>query len=133
MFNRVTGPFSRLYFIDKIREYLLRAGISTRGYSGHSLRKGAAVTAAAKGISRDEIKILGRWKSDAVDLYINEVSQSSLTSNLLSLNSKFLNCTPHSSSLGPSRMMLAPIPTTPPRRLARRDLQRSPRGSAAAR
>ena len=40
------------------------------GFSGHSIRKGAAVTAAENGISRDNIKLLGRWKSDAVDTYI---------------------------------------------------------------
>jgi hypothetical protein len=45
---------------------LLNAGISPFGYSGHSLRKGAAVTADLNGISRSNIKLLGRWESNAV-------------------------------------------------------------------
>src|SRR5277367_2429637 len=42
-------------------------GISTDPcFSGHSLRKATAVT-ALNWCSRDEIKLLGPWKSDAVD------------------------------------------------------------------
>ena len=74
--------------IDKVRELLLRTGISTKGFSGHSLRKGAAVSAAANGISRDDIKLLGRWKSDAVDVYINELGHKDHIEKLLQLNSK---------------------------------------------
>jgi hypothetical protein len=70
---------------------LLRAGISTIGFSGHSLRKGAAVSAAANGISKDDIKLLGRWKSDAVDVYINEIHEHENTRKLLFLNSKLHN------------------------------------------
>ena len=76
LFSRAFGPFSRRYLVDKIKEMLLRAGIPTADFSGHSLRKGAAVSAAANGISRDDIKLLGRWKSDAVDIYINEINLS---------------------------------------------------------
>jgi len=88
LFSRIIGSFNRQYLIDRVKELLLRAGISTTGFSGHSLRKGAAVSAAANGISREEIKLLGRWKSDAVDVYINEVSASEHTQKLLQLNSK---------------------------------------------
>jgi hypothetical protein len=88
LFSRSLGPFSRKYLVDKIKELLLRAGISTLGFSGHSLRKGAAVSAAANGLSKDDIKLLGRWKSDAVDTYINEISLSERTQKLLQLNSQ---------------------------------------------
>lgn len=97
-FNRTFGTFSKSYLIEKVREYLLQAGLTTCGYFGHSLRKGAAITAAAKGIPHDEIKLLGRWKSDAVDIYINDVTIQS--SKLLSVNSKLLTSPPHT-SLGP--------------------------------
>ena len=63
--------FSKQFFIMKIHELLLNAGIFTVGYSGHSLRKGKAVIADCNGISKDNIKLLGRWKSDAVDIYMN--------------------------------------------------------------
>jgi hypothetical protein len=91
LFARRAGAFSKAFFISKIREYLLKAGIPTRGFSGHSLRKGAAVSAVAKGLSRDEIKRLGRWQSDAVDIYINDLPKAALTANLLALNSRLLN------------------------------------------
>jgi len=74
--------------VGKIKDLLLRAGIPTTGFSGHSLRKGAAVSAAANGMSCDEIKLLGRWKSDADDVYINEISHADRVQKLLQLNSK---------------------------------------------
>src|SRR5579859_630268 len=67
------------------------AGIPTFGYSGHSLQKGAAVTADCNGISRHHIKLLGRWKSDAVDVYINERKQSEQMHRLLFLNDQLLS------------------------------------------
>jgi hypothetical protein len=94
LFSRSYRPFSRQYLVDRIRSLLLRAGTSTKGFSGHSIRKGAAVTAAANGISKDDIKLLGRWKSDAVDTYINELHQFDFTRKLLNLNSKLHNFTP---------------------------------------
>ena len=101
LFSRTFGPFSRSYLINKIKELLLQAGINPSNFSGHSLRKGAAVSAAARGLSKDEIKLLGRWKSDAVDIYINELAEEDQISKLLHLNSRL-----HSS---PSTT----VPTTP--------------------
>jgi hypothetical protein len=73
LFTRPSGqPFAKSFFIHAIHNLLLNAGISTFGYSRHSLRKGAAVTADQNGISRHDIKLLGRWKSNAVDVYIDE-------------------------------------------------------------
>ena len=70
---------------------LLNAGISTVGYSRHSLRKGATVTADRNGISRPDIKLLGRWKSDAVDVYINERQKPDHIRNILCLNAQLLS------------------------------------------
>lgn len=132
-FSRMFGSFSKQYFVDKLHELLLKAGTSTKGFSGHSLRKGAAVSAKGKGISRDDIKTLGRWKSDAVDVYINEVPQTILTANLLALNSRLLSVSQGPSSpasrSAPSSPARHPIPSStsqslpsmPARRLARRD------------
>ena len=54
----------------EVKEALGEAGIDLTGYSGHSFRSGAATTAAAKGSSDSAIKMLGRWKSEAYQLYI---------------------------------------------------------------
>jgi hypothetical protein len=88
-------PFSKSFFVIKMRELLLNAGISTISYSGHSLRKGAAVTVDRNGIPKHDIKLLGRWKSDAVDVYINERQKSDHIQKILLINSQLLSSTLH--------------------------------------
>jgi hypothetical protein len=88
LFSRTIGSFNRTYIVENIKELLLRSGISNANFSGHSLRKGAAVTAAANGISKENIKLLGRWRSDAVDIYINELAEKDHISKLLQLNAQ---------------------------------------------
>ena len=107
LFSRPYGqPFSKSFFVLKICTFLLQASIPTAGFTSHSIRKGVAVTAAATGISQDDIKLLGRWKSDAVNLYINELHPSEHVHKLLHLNSLFLSSPPHASSYPP--LSLAP-------------------------
>jgi hypothetical protein len=74
-----------------MRELLLNAGIPTVGFSGHSIRKGAAVTTDRNGLSKLDIKLLGRWKSDAVDIYINERQKPDLIQRILHLNAQLLS------------------------------------------
>jgi len=73
----------------KIKELFPRAGINCPNFSGHSLRKGAAVTAAANGISKENIKPLVRWKSDVVEVYTNELTEKDQISKLLRLNANY--------------------------------------------
>lgn len=61
---------TRPRFVKEIRVALALAGIDPAPYSGHSFRIGAATTAAQKGVSDSTIKMLGRWKSSAYQLYI---------------------------------------------------------------
>jgi hypothetical protein len=84
-------PFTKTFFVRSMHQLLFNAGIPTFGYSGHSLWKGAAVTADRNGISRHHIKLLGRWESDAVDIYINECRQSERKHRLLHLNAQLLS------------------------------------------
>ncbi len=42
-----------------------RAGVDSRGFSGHSNRIGAATVAAKAGVRDAIVQRLGRWKSDA--------------------------------------------------------------------
>ena len=53
-----------------MREALTRLGIDEDLYAGHSLRIGAAITAAASGVQDATIKALGRWRSNAYQRYI---------------------------------------------------------------
>ena len=66
------APLSQRKFVSSLRGALSQAGISTTGYSGHSLRIGAATTAATLGLSDSLIKSLGRWKSSVFNTYIRK-------------------------------------------------------------
>ena len=63
-------PLTRERFVQHVRRALGRAGIDCNSYAGHSFRIGAATTAARRGVSDATIKMLGRWKSTAYQLYI---------------------------------------------------------------
>jgi len=53
-----------------VRQALSQAGVDTVQYNGHSLRIGAATTAAQAGLSDSLIQTLGGWKSSAFISYI---------------------------------------------------------------
>lgn len=63
-------PLTRSRLVVEVRRCLLQAGLSPQDYAGHSLRIGAATTAAACGVPAEVIMSLGRWKSAAYKLYI---------------------------------------------------------------
>ena len=69
LFSHTLGPFNKCWLPDSFTTAPLHAGYDPTTYSGHSFHRGAANSAVATGISRENIKILGRWKSDAVDQY----------------------------------------------------------------
>jgi hypothetical protein len=95
LFTRPHGQsFIKQFLLSTIHHLLLQVNIPIADFSDHSIRKEAAVTAAANGISRENIQLLGRWKSDAIDLYINEIHESEHIQKLLQFNSQLLNFTP---------------------------------------
>ena len=57
-------------FVTRLRGASTAAGVDCSQYAGHSLRIGAATTAAQKGIKDSTIKMLGRWQSSTYLLYI---------------------------------------------------------------
>ena len=61
--------FHRNWFLNNLRDLLIKAGINPIGYNGHSFRWEAAHSVAAAGMSPEEIQTLGRWKSDSYRLY----------------------------------------------------------------
>ena len=62
-------PLTQQQLSSTVQSILHAAGYSG-AYSGHSLRIGAATTAAARGVPEHLIKTLGRWSSDAYQVYI---------------------------------------------------------------
>ena len=63
-------PLTRSRLVSELRDALQAADMDLEHYVGHSFRIGAATTAAACGVPVDIIKTLGRWKSQAYQLYI---------------------------------------------------------------
>ena len=68
-------PLTRPRFVTEVKQALAQAGVDSSGYSGHSFRSGAATTAAQRGIGDATIKMLGRWKSNAYQLYVKTPRQ----------------------------------------------------------
>ena len=62
-------PLSRQWLACSIRSIFSSAGVPGC-FSGHSFRIGAATSAATRGIPDHLIKTLGRWSSNAYQLYI---------------------------------------------------------------
>ena len=63
-------PLTHNALVREIRARLQVAGLKAEDYAGHSLRIGAATTAAAAGLSDSLIKTMGRWQSSAYLLYV---------------------------------------------------------------
>jgi hypothetical protein len=58
------------HFISTTKLLLALAGYDSSLYSGHSYRAGTATTGAAAGFSAWELKMLGRWSSNAYQVYL---------------------------------------------------------------
>lgn len=69
-------PVRRSYFTSSLHKLLKYLKYNTDLYKTHSFRIGAATTAIARGLSADQVKLMGRWKSDAYKSYIRVKSIS---------------------------------------------------------
>jgi integrase len=65
-----------------LQRWLTQTGVTNaKAYGFHSLRAGGATDASDAGVSKMNIKLLGNWKSDAVDLYIRPGIESQLAAS----------------------------------------------------
>ena len=65
------SPLNRQHLTNTIRRLLQDTNYSKQNYSSYSFRSDAATTAAAVGIPDWLIKVLGRWSSNAYQLYVH--------------------------------------------------------------
>ena len=66
IFVTQTGaPVTRDAFTSQLSEAIRLCGLDRSRYKGHSFRIGAASHAAEQGMSDSQIRIVGRWKSNA--------------------------------------------------------------------
>jgi hypothetical protein len=69
-FSMDGAALSKSMFVQNTRMYLALLGLDSGRFSGHSFRSGGATSAAQAGLADWEIKLLGRWTSDAYQRYI---------------------------------------------------------------
>jgi hypothetical protein len=89
LFTLSSGSFSRTELLDILDARLKAAGLWEVGYTGHSFRKGATRTALDRGLSKEDIQLLGRWSSDAVERYYEHAEE-----NIVRLSRKLLSTAP---------------------------------------
>jgi len=65
-----TTPMTSRHFNTLFKLAVGKAGLNPKHFSSHSLRSGAATTAANSGVPPYLIQKLGRWKSDCYQIYI---------------------------------------------------------------
>jgi hypothetical protein len=66
------APLTRLYITELLPTLCAAAGIAhAEDYKGHSFRRGGATSLARAGIQWHIIKKMGRWRSNAYQLYID--------------------------------------------------------------
>lgn len=63
-------PLTRQNFHTALSSVLQQAGLNDRKYNTHSFRIGAATLAQQAGIVDTQIKMLGRWQSNAYQQYM---------------------------------------------------------------
>ena len=75
MFQR-DKPVSQSAIRDSLKALMTKIGVDRSKFSFHSTRRGAATEAGRAGLSTEEIKALGRWKSSRmVELYTKRTEE----------------------------------------------------------
>ena len=75
LFTFVDGaPVQRSWFTGQLDRTVAFCGLDPTRYKAHSFRIGAATSAAARGMSDAQIRLAGRWKSDAFKKYIGQAT-----------------------------------------------------------
>ena len=69
-------PVTREAFAWQLSEAIRLCGLDPARYKGHSFRIGAASYAAGQGMSDSQIRIMGRWRSNAFHKYVRVSSMS---------------------------------------------------------
>ena len=64
-------PYTKDWFIPKLRSALETTGRNAKNFAGHSFCVRAATTAAERGLEDSTIKALGRWHSSAHMAYVH--------------------------------------------------------------
>jgi len=69
---------TRSWLMKRVEGLLRRTGRDPKQFSSHSFRKGGAVSLQSMGVEDSLVRRVGRWKSDAFNLYVRDPSFASL-------------------------------------------------------
>ena len=100
-----------------VKHVIQASGLDPRDFSGHSFRSGEATTASLQGISDANLKLLGRWKSNAYQRYIKPPGPE-LATLAGSLSQNRSPCTIGSSTQRNSLISLEKPQRSPPKQLS---------------
>lgn len=68
--DQLGNVLKRSYFVSVTRLLLAMLNLDSSKFSAHSYRAGSATSASNVGLNRWEIKMLGRWQSEAYEVYL---------------------------------------------------------------
>lgn len=77
---------SKSNFVSSVRMLLSMCGKNPSLYSGHSFRAGAATDASDKEFHSHDIKLLGRWASNAFNIYLRNPKKTSKFAKKLAID-----------------------------------------------
>ncbi len=63
-------PFTYHQLQNRLKQVIAAISFEPAAYSSHGFRRGGALFMVTSGVSRDVVKIVGNWRSDAIDQYI---------------------------------------------------------------
>lgn len=76
LFRWYNGMYlTRAAFVKETKRLVKAIGLDSTKYSGHSYRSGGATSGALAGFSAIELKLLGRWSSNAFEGYLRTPPQ----------------------------------------------------------
>jgi len=78
LFNLGTGKAFTKKASEQLCPSFLETGYNPRNWTGHSFRRGAAQHISDFGMLHHEIRLLGRWSSDAFKLYFTATPRQRL-------------------------------------------------------
>ncbi len=82
LFRLQSFTFSRQAVVNILKQRMTEAGLTEVNHSGYSFHKGAAKHEADHGILDESIQRLGRWTSNAFNLFFTTTSETLFNLNL---------------------------------------------------
>lgn len=74
---------NRSWFMKQVSTLLSQSGYNAQHYTSHSFRKGGAVSLQEMNVADSVIRLMGRWKSDAFNLYVQHPTSNTINNAMM--------------------------------------------------